>query len=259
MARRRAHPIELGADRDGLSVFCEPTVLEACKRHFYHAAEAVGVPANTDKLSFRGFLATCGAKALRLEAMPECKGKRLATNALRYAAAAYAERGLRARRRRRPSRKKVPGEPAPLQVWAVPTEQGYYEPDVSELVRAKAYQQFGFGTYPTAARRGAGTVYTTPPARVGGPPIASSQVVFDKVDVIGNTAHPLFRYLAKFPNPNGRGPRPRRASRIARCVPRAEGNPCSIRIFWRASQNQNQSLLGMYRSTPDTTTVFYTS
>ena len=27
-------------------------------------------------------------------------------------------------------------------MWAVPTEQGYYEPDVSELVRAKAYQQF---------------------------------------------------------------------------------------------------------------------
>ena len=27
----------------------------------------------------------------------------------------------------------------------MPTEQGYYEPDVSELVRAKAYQQFGFG------------------------------------------------------------------------------------------------------------------
>ena len=81
-------------------------------------------------------------------------------NALRYVAREYAERGLR--------------------VWAFPTEQGYYEPDVSELVRAKAYQQFGFGTYPTA-------------------------VVFDKIDVIGNTAHPLYRYLAKAPNPNGVG------------------------------------------------------
>jgi len=67
-----------------------------------------------------------------------------------------------------------------LRVWAVPTEQGYYEPDVSELVRAKAYQQFGFGTYPTA-------------------------VVFDKVDIIGNTRHPLYTYLCSYPNPNGVG------------------------------------------------------
>ena len=67
-----------------------------------------------------------------------------------------------------------------MRVWAVPTEQGYYEPDVSELVRAKAYQQFGFGTYPTA-------------------------VVFDKVDVVGGTRHPLYAYLASFPDPNGVG------------------------------------------------------
>ena len=65
-----------------------------------------------------------------------------------------------------------------MRVWAVPTEQGYYEPDVSELVRAKAYQQFGFGTYPTA-------------------------VVFDKIDVVGGTRHPLYSYLATFPDPNG--------------------------------------------------------
>jgi len=77
-------------------------------------------------------------------------------NAMRYAAKEY------------------PG----LRVWAVPTEQGYYEPDVSELVRAKAYQQFGFGTYPTA-------------------------VVFDKIDVVGSTRHPLYAYLASFPDPNG--------------------------------------------------------
>ena len=67
-----------------------------------------------------------------------------------------------------------------LRVWAVPTEQGYYEPDVSELVRAKAYQQFGFGTYPTA-------------------------VVFDKIDVVGSTRHPLYSYLATYPDPNGVG------------------------------------------------------
>ena len=79
-------------------------------------------------------------------------------NAMRYAAKEY------------------PG----LRVWAVPTEQGYYEPDVSELVRAKAYQQFGFGTYPTA-------------------------VVFDKIDVVGSTRHPLYSYLATYPDPNGVG------------------------------------------------------
>ena len=56
-----------------------------------------------------------------------------------------------------------------LRVWAVPTEQGYYEPDVSELVRAKAYQQFGFGTYPTA-------------------------VVFDKVD--RRSGHSILRCLS---------------------------------------------------------------
>jgi glutathione peroxidase len=67
-----------------------------------------------------------------------------------------------------------------LRVWAVPTDQGYMEPDVSELVRAKAYQQFNFGTYPTA-------------------------VVFDKVDVVGGTRHPLYSYLASFPDPNGVG------------------------------------------------------
>ena len=49
---------------------------------------------------------------------------------------------------------------------------------MSELVRAKAYQQFGFGTYPTA-------------------------VVFDKIDVVGGTRHPLYSYLASFPDPNG--------------------------------------------------------
>lgn len=65
-----------------------------------------------------------------------------------------------------------------LRVWAFPTDQGYYEPDVAELIRAKAYQQFGFGQYPAA-------------------------IVFDKVDVLGKTAHPFYRYLQSAPNPNG--------------------------------------------------------
>ena len=64
-------------------------------------------------------------------------------------------------------------------MWAVPTEQGYYEPDVSELVRAKAYQQFGFGTYPTA-------------------------VVFDKIDVVGSTRHPLYSILGHISGPERR-------------------------------------------------------
>lgn len=66
-----------------------------------------------------------------------------------------------------------------LRVWAFPTDQGYFEPDVAEIIRAKAYQQFGFGQYPAA-------------------------VVFDKVDVLGKFAHPLYKYLeATSSNPNG--------------------------------------------------------
>ena len=67
-----------------------------------------------------------------------------------------------------------------LRIWAFPTDQGYFEPNVAELVRSQAYQAYGFGQYPTA-------------------------VVFDKVDVLGKTAHPLFTYLAQTPNPNGVG------------------------------------------------------
>ena len=81
-------------------------------------------------------------------------------DALRYLSGEYGPRGLR--------------------IWAFPTDQGYYEPDVSELIRAKAYQQFRFGSYPDA-------------------------VVFDKIDVLANTAHPLYRALATFKNPNGVG------------------------------------------------------
>ena len=65
-----------------------------------------------------------------------------------------------------------------LRIWAFPTEQGYFEPDVAELIRYKAYQQFGFGQYPAS-------------------------VLFDKIDVVGNTAHPLYRTLCSTPNPNG--------------------------------------------------------
>jgi len=66
-----------------------------------------------------------------------------------------------------------------LRIWAFPTDQGYFEPDVAELIRYKAYQQFGYGQYPVA-------------------------LLFDKIDVVGNTAHPLYRTICKKgPNPNG--------------------------------------------------------
>jgi len=70
--------------------------------------------------------------------------------------------------------------PAGLKIWAFPTDQGYYEPNVAELLRTQAYQQFKFGSYPNA-------------------------VIFDKIDVLANTAHPLYRYLSAFKNPNGVG------------------------------------------------------
>ncbi|KAJ1454456.1 thioredoxin-like protein [Pelagophyceae sp. CCMP2097] len=79
--------------------------------------------------------------------------------ALRAMAATYYEQGLR--------------------IWAFPTDQGYFEPDVAEMVRAKAYQSYGFGQYPTA-------------------------VVFDKIDIVGKTTHPLYRRLTtELANPYG--------------------------------------------------------
>ena len=46
--------------------------------------------------------------------------------------------------------------------------QGYFEPDVAELIRARAFQQYSFGQFPAA-------------------------VVFDKIDILGKTAHPLYK------------------------------------------------------------------
>jgi len=67
-----------------------------------------------------------------------------------------------------------------LRVLAFPTDQGWYEPEVSDIVRLRALQTFGFGAFPNA-------------------------VVFDKVDLLGQTAHPLYKYLmTELRNPNGR-------------------------------------------------------
>lgn len=45
-----------------------------------------------------------------------------------------------------------------------------YEPEVAETVRVRCLQQYGFGQFPYS-------------------------VVFDKVDILGKTAHPLYAYL----------------------------------------------------------------
>ena len=69
---------------------------------------------------------------------------------------------------------------AGLRVLAFPTDQGWYEPEVSEIVRLRALQSHGFGAFPFA-------------------------VVFDKVDILGATAHPLYKYMmGSLRNPNGR-------------------------------------------------------
>lgn len=70
--------------------------------------------------------------------------------------------------------------PRGLRVLAFPTDQGWYEPEVSDIVRLRALQTYGFGAFPNA-------------------------VVFDKVDLLGKTAHPLYQYLmSNLRNPNGR-------------------------------------------------------
>lgn len=67
-----------------------------------------------------------------------------------------------------------------LRILAFPTEQGWFEPEVSDIVRLRALQMHGFGSFPTA-------------------------VVFDKVDILGATAHPLYKYMmGHLKNPNGR-------------------------------------------------------
>lgn len=64
-------------------------------------------------------------------------------------------------------------------VIAVPTDQGYYEPDESFMVRTKTYSAFGFGQFPQG-------------------------VVVDKMDIVGTNIHPFYRYICKaLPNPNG--------------------------------------------------------
>lgn len=68
-----------------------------------------------------------------------------------------------------------------LNVHAFPTEQGWFEPDDDETVRAKSKEYYGFGNYPTS-------------------------VVFDKVDILGPSAHPLYSALTKsLITPNGYG------------------------------------------------------
>lgn len=67
-----------------------------------------------------------------------------------------------------------------LRILAFPTDQGWYEPEVSEIVRLRALQTYGFGSFPSA-------------------------VVLDKVDILGATAHPLYKYMmTHLKNPNGR-------------------------------------------------------
>jgi glutathione peroxidase len=85
-----------------------------------------------------------------------------------------------------------------LNVHAFPSEQGWFEPDDDETVRAKAKEYFFFGNYP-------------------------SSVVFDKVDYLGPSAHPLYAALTKTLNtPNGYG---RITLNYEKFLLDAEGNP----------------------------------
>lgn len=67
-----------------------------------------------------------------------------------------------------------------LNVHAVPTEQGWFEPDDDEACRAKAKEYYTFGdVYPNS-------------------------VVFDKIDILGPSQHPLYKALTRaLPTPNG--------------------------------------------------------
>ena len=62
--------------------------------------------------------------------------------------------------------------PQGLNVHAFPTEQGWFEPDDDETCRAKGKEYYGFGDYPSA-------------------------VVFDKVDLLGPSANPLYSAITK--------------------------------------------------------------
>ena len=66
-----------------------------------------------------------------------------------------------------------------LNVLAFPTEQGWFEADDGDTLRLKFKQTFDFGKYPTA-------------------------VVFDKADLLGTKALPLYSWITKaIPNPWG--------------------------------------------------------
>ena len=62
------------------------------------------------------------------------------------------------------------GETGAFAVVACPTDQGYYEPDTSQLIRLKLASEYGFGINP-------------------------STVVTDKVNLLGTGAHPFWRWL----------------------------------------------------------------
>jgi glutathione peroxidase len=71
-----------------------------------------------------------------------------------------------------------PLSPKGLKVWIFTTEQGTFETDEDRVIRIKYYQQYGFGQYPNA-------------------------LIFDKIDVVGKRADPLYKYLCKtLRNPN---------------------------------------------------------
>jgi glutathione peroxidase-family protein len=55
-------------------------------------------------------------------------------------------------------------------IVACPTDQGYYEPDTSQLLRLKLASEYGYGINP-------------------------STVVIDKVNILGSAAHPFWRWL----------------------------------------------------------------
>ena len=57
-------------------------------------------------------------------------------------------------------------------VMLTPTDQGYYEPDTSQLIRLKLASEYGYGINPAT-------------------------VVTDKVDLLGKKAHPFWRWLQK--------------------------------------------------------------
>lgn len=57
-----------------------------------------------------------------------------------------------------------------LAIVACPTDQGYYEPDTSKLIRLKLASEYGYGINP-------------------------STIVTDKVNLLGSGAHPFWRWL----------------------------------------------------------------